>query len=252
MSTSFHISSPSLCFLHLGEFIDELSDHFDGWQIIAEGKHSASNIAGEFSDISNSYELKYTVHLPFNDINVASLNRSIRMTSINECAENIRKFSDLGVKEFVIHPGIFSVLSMHDKERAMLLSREAIIALSTLARNLQSVLMVENMPSISATACSSPSDLTKLIYGTQAEFCYDISHAALDGDYASFLRFRNAIKMIDISDNDGKTDSHLQIGRGVLPVREMVKMALQLEVPIVIEAKNIKEAIEGKEYLSKL
>lgn len=252
MSTSFHISSPSLCFLHLGEFIDELSDHFDGWQIIAEGKHSASNIAGEFSDISNSYELKYTVHLPFNDINVASLNRSIRMTSINECAENIRKFSDLGVKEFVIHPGIFSVLSMYDKERAMLLSREAIIALSTLARNLQSVLMVENMPSISATACSSPSDLTKLIYGTQAEFCYDISHAALDGDYASFLRFRNTIKMIGISDNDGKTDSHLQIGRGVLPVREMVKMALQLEVPIVIEAKNIKEAIEGKEYLSKL
>jgi sugar phosphate isomerase/epimerase len=252
LSAEFHISSASLCFQRLGDFIDELSDHFDGWQIIAEGRHNASNIADEFSDISNSYGLKYTVHLPFNDINVASLNRSIRMASINECAENIRKFSELGVKEFVIHPGAYSVLSMQERERAMLLSRQSIVTLSALARNLQSVLMVENMPSAGASVCSSPSDLAKLITGTQAEFCYDISHAALEGDYASFLKFSDVVRMVGISDNDGKTDSHLQIGSGVLPVRDMVKTALRLEVPLVIEAKNISEGVASREYLSQL
>ncbi|MBX8631786.1 MAG: sugar phosphate isomerase/epimerase [Thermoplasmata archaeon YP2-bin.285] len=247
-----HLSSLSLCLKGFEENIEEVASNFEGWQLVAEGRHSPEMVSDVFEDLSGSYDLQYTVHLPMDDINLASLNRSIRTASINECARAISTFSLLGVTTFVLHPGNYSLLSFQERERAIVLSREAIISLSSYAASHNSTLLVENLPSDTFALGSRYSEMRKIIDGTRAGLCLDISHALLEGELSAFLAARDSIKMLHISDNDGKSDCHLPIGRGVSDHSAILRNLHTMNCPLVIEARNLPEAIEGKNYLTRI
>lgn len=247
----YHLSCASLSLSSLSDSIESVSKAFDGWQIVAEGKHGLTSAAKEFRDVSQSYDLEYTVHVPFSDINIASLNRAIRLASVTEIAECLRRGADLGISKFVTHAGAHSVLSYSDRERAFLLSRESIKSLSVLSASLGVELLVENMCSIDSIARDGR-EMKMLIAGTKAGICLDFAHAALTGKQESFADTEQMIGMLHLSDNDLKSDSHSSLGTGGVDCRAALEMAKRTDLPVVIEARSIEEGRLGKEYLEKM
>lgn len=252
IAVQFHFSCSSLSLGPLSGLLDTLIAHFDGWQIVTEGNYGMQTFADEFDDVAGSYGLKYTVHLPMSDINIASMNRAIRSASIGETAETMRRAAGLGIKTFVVHPGIHSVLSLHDRERAFLLAREGIRALASLSKSLGTELLVENMPSVSGSVASKPKEMKSLMAGSPVNLCLDVAHASLDSELGAFLSMHDSIRMLHLSDNDGHQDEHLQPGAGRVVNRETVALISKMNIPVVIEARSPAEAISGKEYVESL
>ena len=62
------------------------------------------------TDILNSYNLKYSIHAPITDINIASLNPSIRNSSLKEIFYSFEMANELDIDTVVVHPGIVSYL----------------------------------------------------------------------------------------------------------------------------------------------
>ena len=247
----YHLSCASLSLAPISDSIESVAKVFDGWQIVAEGKHSLTAAAKDFRDVSQSYDLEYTVHAPFSDINIASLNRAIRLASVTEIAECMRKGSEMGISKFVTHPGAHTVLSYADRERAFLLSRESIKSLSVLSDTLGVELFVENMCGSDSIARGGQ-EMKMLLAGTKAGLCIDFAHAALTGEQDSFADSEQLIGMIHLSDNDGKSDSHSIPGTGVVDCRAALEMARRTGLPVVIEARSIEDGRLGREWLEKL
>ncbi len=215
---------------------------------MAEGRHGLQLIKNEFRDLAGSYDLEYTVHAPFSDINIASLNKSIRLASITEIADCIRKGAELGIRKFVVHPGSQSVLASSDRERAFLLAREGIKSLDALAESLDVELFVENMIGTSAIGASAR-EMKLLLGGTGAGLCLDVAHAFIEKELQSFLEDSSSVGMLHISDNDGVSDSHLGPGAGKMDPAGMLQVIRQLELPPVIETLDLRQGIMGKEAL---
>ncbi len=236
----------------LANLLDALVTHFDGWQIVAEGKHEVQALEGEFVDIAGSYDLKYSVHLPVSDMNIASLNRRIRSTSISESAETMRRAAGMGIHTFVVHPGTHSILSADGSERAFLLAREGIRTLAALSKSMGTELLVENTPSVSGSVAPTSKSMQSLITGLPVGICLDVAHASLDGELAGFLGMGGRTGMIHLSDNDGHRDTHAQLGTGSAAGRETLSLISKMGLPAVIEARSIDEAISGRAYVESL
>ncbi|WP_225370707.1 sugar phosphate isomerase/epimerase [Methanobrevibacter arboriphilus] len=56
-------------------------------------------------DLLNSFNFHYTIHSPIIDLNIASLNKSIQMASINEVGKSIDLANSLDSNIVVVHPG---------------------------------------------------------------------------------------------------------------------------------------------------
>ncbi len=247
----FHLSCASLSLRGLADVIESIPESFSGWQIVAEGRHNLRSVSAEFRDIAGSYSFDFTVHAPFSDINIASLNKAIRLSSVTEIADCIRAGADLGLQKFVIHPGMHSVLSSADRERAFLLSRESIKALSSLAESTGVELFVENMAGKDAIG-TTPRELRLLLSGTKTGICLDISHAALEGQLVAFSAEERVVGMVHISDNDGSRDTHARIGSGKLELGGAVQLLKKLGLPAVIEAGSVEDAIHGMNAVSSM
>lgn len=247
----YYLSCSSLSMQPFEQSVEDLADHFDGWEIVAEGRHNLQLISKEFEDVASSYDLKYSVHAPFSDVNISSLNKSIRMASINEIASCIRMGAELGIKRFVLHPGQHSVLSMQEKDRALMLSREGLKTLQHLASSLDVELLVENMPGNNDIG-SKARELSRLLSGTGIRICFDVSHACLQHQLDQFLELRDMIGAVHLSDNDGSSDTHLPVGSGKIDYLDILNEIEKLELPVVIEAQSIEDAIKGKEYIESL
>lgn len=247
----YHLSCAALSLLPFSKALESIPEAFDGWQIVAEGRHSLDMIAPEFKDSSHSYDLEYTVHAPTSDINIASLNKSIRLASVTETARCLREGANLGIRKYVIHPGRHSVLSSFDRERAFLLSRESIKVLSNLAVSLGVELFVENIAGKSAVA-AAPKELRMLVTGTRAGICLDISHAVLEGQLDAFTAEEQSVGMLHLSDNDGVSDGHLRLGSGSIGVKGVLPFMRSLKLPVVIEGLTVEDCEAGRVLLESM
>ncbi len=244
----FHVSCASLSLIPFSRALESVAEKFDGWQIVAEGKHSMDLISKEFADMSQSYDIAYTVHAPFSDINIASLNRAIRLASVTEVASCIRVGASLGIGSFVLHPGRCTLLSHGERERSFLLARESLKSLSALATSLGVSILVENASGTDAIG-SSAREMKMLTAGTRAGICLDISHASLDGSLNEFIAEGDSIGMVHLSDNDGRSDGHLPVGTGSLDVSTPLHFIRETGLPVVIESATLEGAAEGRAFL---
>lgn len=62
------------------------------------------------TELLKSFNLKYSIHSPTTDINLASLNRTIQKASISEIKNSIKIANELDADIVVVHPGGFSFL----------------------------------------------------------------------------------------------------------------------------------------------
>ena len=100
------------------EMVEAIAPHFDSWEIISEGMHTISDIEEEVKESKDSYDLEFSLHAPFSDLNIASLNPKIRESSIAQIIETIRISSKLGIGLVTLHPGHRSPLGAYFPDKA--------------------------------------------------------------------------------------------------------------------------------------
>lgn len=205
-------------------------------------------------DLVNSYDLKTSVHSPLSDINIASLNESIRKASVMEIKDSIDLASKIDASVVVVHPGHMAFLVREFKDELMQSSLKSLKECLIHAEEYGINLCVENMPEMDGMICKSLEELYELTQKTGVSIALDIGHAHSMGlSVDEMLKYDN-IGHIHLSDNDGSFDNHDAIGSKNIDFKSLFKglKEIKFDGVCVIEVKKQVEILESLDYIKKL
>ncbi|MEN4017409.1 MAG: sugar phosphate isomerase/epimerase family protein [Methanobacterium sp.] len=206
------------------------------------------------SDLINSYDLKTSVHSPLSDINIASLNESIRKASVREIKDSIDLASKIDASVVVVHPGHMAFLVREFKDELMQSSLKSLKECLKHAEEYGIKLCVENMPEMDGMICKSLEELYELTQKTGVSMALDVGHAHSMGlSIDEMLKYDN-IGHIHLSDNDGSFDNHDAIGSKNIDFKSLFKglKRIKFDGVCVIEVKKQDEILESLDYIKKL
>ena len=216
-----------------------------GWEIVADGKYRLDN-PGNFAAIREdlaSTGLLATVHAPYSDLNLASLNYPIWRESIRQTCNCIHHAADL-TDRVTIHPGFLSSIGKLVPEKVWEMQKTALVEIGRYAEDHGVLACVENMISIKDFLCRYPEEilgLTENIPGIGVTL--DVGHANTNGLINAFLAYIGKVNHIHIHDNHGHSDEHLALGDGKIDWEKVGRIvAGGYSGPVVIEGRTLEEA----------
>jgi sugar phosphate isomerase/epimerase len=228
---------------------------FTGWEVVSEGKQQLND--GTLSEIKNIIEtthLVLTLHLPFSDLNLGSLNHPIWKESVRQMKKCIEKASDF-IELAVVHPGHLSPLGMQLPDMAWQQSVEGLKEICDFADDLDIRIGVENMPDMAHIFGKRPGEILGMIDSLgkkNAGLTFDIGHANTNGLVFEFLSEIKHMIHVHLHDNKGKSDEHLQVGKGNINWKEVMPKLRGYKGRFVIEARTIEEGTASLKYLDGL
>ena len=222
---------------------------FDGWEIIAEGPQKLNkDLVTLIDHAQSSYDLGISVHAPFSDLNIASLNGPIWRETIRQIEETIEGFSK-NARIFVIHPGYISPLASLCPVRAIQKNREALKKIAHCADEYGVTATVENMVNEDFFLGRFPDEIADMRTDGLG-FTLDVGHAHTTDALESFLRM--SIDHIHLHDNNGKTDQHLTLGAGTIDWNRVVRALQRYKGIFVLESRTIDEGARSLAFLRRV
>ena len=204
-------------------------------------------------DILESFNLKYTIHAPFMDVNIATLQEKSRLNSIEQMKYSIDFANRIDAEAVVIHPGLASFLAkkyfLDDVYEA---ANNSIKELGEYGKNLGVLTTIENMPTFDAMIYYNIQDLDELLTSLDMSMTLDIGHAMHAGYPAEAMYF-DSIKHIHIHDNFGDDDSHLALGEGSIDLKHIVNTLENKKYDgiYIIEVNDYDSIKKSYEYMKK-
>jgi sugar phosphate isomerase/epimerase len=172
-------------------------------------------------DLLESFNLKYTIHAPINDLNIASLNKSIRKASIYELEKSIDLANKINSDIIVIHPAGYTFLGAPCEEKILSNCKESLKDLRDYSRDYDVEIAVENMPNIEGFIYSDIYKLHDLLVELEMSMTLDVGHASTAGFKEEELYFSN-VRHVHLSDNFGDEDLHLALGEGNIDFKKII------------------------------
>jgi len=253
MRMEIGISSPYFCNTDFTEMLERIAPHFTVWETIGEYKHFLPDIKNIVIELLPSYNIKLQLHLPFSDINLASVIPRARKLALDLVLDSIAAGSEIGITSMTLHPGSLSSINWRDRKWALETSRSSMEEIYGYAVDIGVRINLENMPYGKWMLGHSLEELNYLSKGFEREnwgICYDIGHGSISGEGDEFLKVPHSITNIHAHDNCGQEDSHLVPGKGNIDFGEIAKALAGTECETVIfEANSLEEGIEGRKLL---
>ena len=247
------VSSPSFCAYPYEDVLEGISKMFSHWEIVSEADHYLPGIAVSLESLMGSYNMTYSIHAPFNDVNIASLNESFRETSVIELIKVMNIAAELDIKTITIHPGMYSMVVSGLEERSIMAAKRSLRTLDRMAQECGVRLCVENMPGFKFFLGQTAEQLSELLDGTNLPVCLDVGHANTTGQLNEIIDvLGNRIMNVHIHDNDGKQDQHLTIGDGNIDFEDCLKSLSGYGGRYIIECKNLESGAESQNRLTRL
>lgn len=173
-------------------------------------------------DVLESYNLKYSIHAPFMDVNIASLQNQSRLNSIKQIKSSIGLANKIDAEAVVIHPGVTSFLpNKFFKKEVNEFAKESMIELGKYGEDLGVLTTFENMPAFGTMLFQDMNELNEHLTNNGLYMTLDIGHANHAGYSADEMIF-DSIKHIHIHDNFGDDDAHLPLGEGSIDLKRIV------------------------------
>ena len=189
-------------------------------EFLDDGAHELNkNRVNLLREAAKSYDLEYTVHAPFADINIASPSRLILAAALKRLTKSLYRAHDLDAKLWVLHPGAKTGLSQFYSGAEWKQNLQSIQELYDEAEQLGVNIAIENLPAKYWFTMNSPEDFHKFYKETNLPIgiVLDIGHAHLENQIQPFFdQFADKIVHIHASDNNGVNDDHLGVGYGTL------------------------------------
>ena len=219
---------------------------YTGWEIVADGNYRLDN-PDNFAAIRENLEstgLLATVHAPYSDLNLASLNYPIWRESIRQICSCIHHAADL-TDRVTIHPGFVSPVGKLVPEKVWEMQKTALVEIGRYAEDHGLLACVENMISIKDFLCRYPEEILGLTEGIPGiGITLDVGHANTNGLVDAFLKYIEEVNHLHIHDNHGQSDEHLALGDGAIDWKK-VGAAIARDYSggvVVIEGRTLEEA----------
>lgn len=228
---------------------------YTGWEIVNEGRQrlTPENIV-EAKGIAETTNLVITIHLPYSDLNLASMNQPIwdeTVRQMKSCLDLAYDFSRLAV----VHPGHLSPLGAQMPDKAWSQNILGIQEICDHAESLDMTIAVENMVNMPAILGRMPEEITGILETVNrpnAGFILDVGHANTNGCVDKFLELKHIIIHAHIHDNHGVKDEHLPVGNGTVPWSRVIEALDGYQGRIVTESRSLEEGQRSLRRLKKL
>lgn len=168
----------------------------------------------------------YTVHGPYDGINIASKSRELREKSIEAHRRSMQVAHRLGAEVYVLHPGKAAGGSEE-------LNLDAVYKLVEFGEGLGLRVGLENGYVGSGPLTYLPEQFKEL---EGVPIVLDIGHAFVAGVLSEFLEMKDRIIEVHFHDNDGSADSHLCLGDGIVPWSRVVEKLGSMPIFGIIES----------------
>jgi sugar phosphate isomerase/epimerase len=218
---------------------------YRGWEVVADGACSFEldeNIR-EVAEIAGSTGLSLSVHAPYSDLNLASLNYPIWRESVRQILTCIDRTAEL-TDRITVHPGYLSPVGKLLPDRTWELQKSALSEIGAFAADHGVHVFLENMGGLKEVLCRFPEEILGMIDGVPGVgFTLDVGHAHTVGKVREFLGVLSSANHLHIHDNHGTADQHLALGDGTIPWDEVGKaVARDYRGIVVVEGRSLEEA----------
>ena len=225
-------------------------------EVVDEGLHTLDKRrVSELINLGESYGLKYSVHAPFADINIASPSKPLLKAMIKRLEKSLANANALNAYIWIFHPGLETGISMFYPGEAWIQNRKTAQLLYKIAEDYGVKVAIENVPEPYPFLMKSVEHFQKF-YGEVEEnvgLALDIGHANLNGQIELFLeKFSDRITHIHAHDNNGKEDQHLGIGYGTVDWEKVAKLLKKISYSKTVIVESIEHVHESLQKLEAL
>ena len=228
---------------------------YSGWEIVNEGRQrlTPENLA-EAKQIAETTDLVITIHLPYSDLNLASMNQPIWEETVRQMKACLSLACDFA-RLAVVHPGHLSPLGMQMPDAAWSQNITGIRQICDHAADLDMKIAVENMVNMPALLGRRPEEIAGILETVDREnvgFIFDVGHANTNGNVENFLKLKDIIIHAHMHDNHGERDEHLPVGNGTVPWNKVAAGLKDYKGRIVTESRSLEEGQRSVNRLKKL
>ncbi len=251
LSTLYCLSKP---FKKMTEHISKAETAYI--EIVDEGFHALNKRRVQtLNELAASYDLKYTVHTPFADINIASPSKPILNAMLKRLKKSIIHASALNCQIWVFHPGLKTGISMFYPGMEWIRNLKTARLLFKFASNHGVYVAIENVPEPYPFVMKSVGDFKRFYSEVHEDIglVLDIGHANINGQVEGFLAaFADRIVHIHAHDNYGKNDQHLGIGYGTTNWEKVSNLIGEISYDKVIMIESVEHVEESLYRLKRL
>jgi sugar phosphate isomerase/epimerase len=228
---------------------------YSGWEIVNEGRQRLTpENQAEAKQIAETTDLVITIHLPYSDLNLASMNQPIWEETVRQMKACLSLASDFA-RLAVVHPGHLSPLGMQMPDAAWSQNITGIRQICDHAADLDMKIAVENMVNMPALLGRHPEEIAGILETVDREnvgFIFDVGHANTNGNVENFLKLKDIIIHAHMHDNRGERDEHLPVGNGTVPWNKVAAGLKDYKGRIVTESRSLEEGQRSVNRLKKL
>ena len=220
-------------------------------EIVDEGLHTLDKRRVQIlNDLASSCNLRYTVHAPFADINIASPSQHMLKAMLKRLEKSIMLSRELDAYVWVFHPGLKTGISMFYPGKDWVQNRKTTQLLYKTAADYGVKIAIENVPEPYPFIMKSVEHFKKFYEEINEDIglALDIGHANINRQIELFLEtFPDKIVHIHAHDNNGKEDQHLGIGYGTInweKIAELLKEVSYNKTVIVESIEHVNDSVQ--------
>jgi sugar phosphate isomerase/epimerase len=225
-------------------------------EIVDEGLHALNNRRIQIlNELAVSQGLKYTVHAPFADINIASPSKPLLNAMLKRLKKSITYASALNCQVWVFHPGLKTGISMFYPGMDWIRNLKTARLLFEFASDHGVEAAIENVPEPYPFIMKSVEDFKRFYSEVNEDIglVLDIGHANINQQIESFLTtFPDKIVHMHAHDNYGKSDQHLGISYGNVDWNNVAKLLRRISYNKIVTIESIEHVKESMHKLKQL
>ena len=225
-------------------------------ELVDDGLHTLNNQrVSTLNNLAESYKLKFSVHAPFADINIASPTKEISRATVKRMEKSIRHARNLNAYLWVFHPGLQTGTGIFYPGMDWRQNCKTAKLLFSIASDFGVKAAIENVPEPYPFLMKNAADFTKFYEEVNGDIgiVLDVGHANINGQIEPFLEtFARKIVHVHAADNDGKGDQHLGIGHGTIDwnrITDLMKKARYNKVVVVESVEHVRESVQKLKQL---
>jgi sugar phosphate isomerase/epimerase len=168
-------------------------------------------------EASKSYNLTYSLHAPFADVNIASPIKPLLDASLKRLKQSLANASAIDAKMWVFHPGQRTGIAGFYPGADFKQMCQSIKKVYAVAEEYGINIALENLPAKYWFLMNTPEEFQKMYKETNLPIgiTLDLGHANLEGQIQPFFNLlADKIVHIHASNNDGSEDQHYGVEDG--------------------------------------
>jgi len=225
-------------------------------EILDDGTHELNKTRiAQLKEAAKSYNLEYSLHAPFADINIASPIKPMLNASLKRLKQSLQNAQAIDAKLWVFHPGQRTGIGQFYPDADFKQNSKSIQQIYAEAEQLGINIALENLPAKYWFLMNKPEEFMRFYKETNLPvgITMDLGHANLEGQIQPFFNLlTDKIVHIHASDNDGTDDQHLGVGEGKIDYNWLAQTLKRngYDKNVIIECMtNVPESIQKLKQL---